>query len=152
MPLRLCAKTGFLVGVVVGMNLAQRRGGEVVGNGRFGYPCHRQYSFTGVCLGASVCRCQFAAQKPRGSGLVRRLLRDQRVAMLQVAEIDQMSMEERLQAMELLWTSITRTPDAVRSPAWHDDLLAGRLAKIERGEGEFLTMDQLKERLQKPAK
>ena len=61
-----------------------------------------------------------------------------------------MSLEERFQAMELLWASISRTPDAVPSPAWHGDVLADRLAKIERGEAEFLTMAQLKERLQNP--
>jgi hypothetical protein len=70
--------------------------------------------------------------------------------MLQPAEIERMSLEERLQAMELLWASITRTPDAVQSPPWHGEVLASRLAKIERGEGEFLTVAQLKERLQKP--
>ena len=71
--------------------------------------------------------------------------------MIQVAEIEQMSLEERLQAMELLWDSLARTPDAMPSPDWHGEVLAMRMAKIERGEGEFLTIRQLKERLQKPA-
>ena len=71
--------------------------------------------------------------------------------MMQTAEIERMSLEERLQAMELLWTSLTRTPDVVPSPAWHGEVLAGRLAKIEGGEGEFLTLSQVRERLQKPA-
>jgi len=61
-----------------------------------------------------------------------------------------MSLEERLQAMELLWSSIARTPEAVDSPDWHNEILAGRLAKMERGEGEFLTLAQLKDRLLKP--
>jgi hypothetical protein len=71
--------------------------------------------------------------------------------MIQAADIQQMSLEEQLQAMELLWASLSRTPNAVPSPDWHGDILAERLAKIERGEGEFLSMRQLKERLQKPA-
>ena len=70
--------------------------------------------------------------------------------MIRVAEIERMSLEERLQAMELLWSSIARTPDAVDSPNWHNDILADRLAKMERGEGEFLTLAQLKDRLLKP--
>jgi len=69
---------------------------------------------------------------------------------IQAAEIEQMSLEERLEAMELLWASLARTPDAVPSPDWHGEVLAARLAKVERGEGEFLTIPQLKERLQKP--
>ena len=71
--------------------------------------------------------------------------------MIQAAEIEQMSLTERLQTMELLWVSLARTPDAVPSPDWHGDILAERMAKIERGEGEFLSIPQLKERLQKPA-
>ena len=71
--------------------------------------------------------------------------------MIQAADIEQMSLEERLQAMELLWASLTRAPDAVPSPDWHGEVLAERVAKIGRGEGEFLTIPQLKERLQNPA-
>ena len=52
--------------------------------------------------------------------------------------------------MELLWASLTRTPDAVPSPGWHGDVLADRLAKIDRGEGEFLRLAQVKARLQNP--
>jgi hypothetical protein len=68
--------------------------------------------------------------------------------MIQAAEIEQMSLEERLQAMELLWTSLAGTPDAVPSPDWHGEVLATRMANIDRGEGEFLSISQLKERLQ----
>ena len=68
--------------------------------------------------------------------------------MIQAAEIERMSLAERLQTMELLWVSLARTPDVVPSPDWHGEVLAARLAKIERGEGEFLTIPQVKERLQ----
>ena len=71
--------------------------------------------------------------------------------MIGAADIEQLSLEERFQAMELLWASITRTPDSVQSPPWHGEVLADRLAKVHRGEGKFLTMGQLKERLQNPA-
>jgi hypothetical protein len=70
--------------------------------------------------------------------------------MIQAADIEQMSLEEQLRAMELLWASLSRRPNAVPSPDWHGDVLAERMAKVERGEGEFLSMQQLKERLQKP--
>ena len=70
--------------------------------------------------------------------------------MIHAADIELMGLEERLQAMELLWASLARTPEKVPSPAWHGEIIAARLARIERGEGEFLTIAQLKERLQKP--
>ena len=71
--------------------------------------------------------------------------------MIQAADIEQMSLEERLKTMELLWTSLARTSEAVPSPDWHGEVIAARLAKIERGEGEFLTIAELKKRLHKPA-
>lgn len=61
-----------------------------------------------------------------------------------------MDLAERLQAMELLWASLTRAPEAVPSPDWHGMVLADRLAKVQRGEGEFLTLAETKARLQKP--
>jgi putative addiction module component (TIGR02574 family) len=70
--------------------------------------------------------------------------------MIQPAEIERMTVDERLQTMELLWTSLARTPEAVPSPSWHGEVLAERLAKIERGEGEFLTLPEVKARLHKP--
>jgi putative addiction module component (TIGR02574 family) len=70
--------------------------------------------------------------------------------MIQAADIERMSLEERLQAMELIWVSLSRTPDQVPSPDWHREVLGARLAKVERGEGKFLSIPQLKERLQKP--
>lgn len=69
--------------------------------------------------------------------------------MIGALEIEQMSRTEKLQAMELLWRSITVEPDKVVSPGWHKKILQKRLAKIEAGKGEFLTLAQVKKRLAK---
>ncbi len=69
--------------------------------------------------------------------------------MLDTAEIEQMSVTERLQAMERLWTSLSRDPAQVESPAWHGTVLKRRLAKVDAGKAEFLTLAQLKKRLGK---
>ena len=42
-------------------------------------------------------------------------------------------------------------PDKLVSPAWHKTILQKRLAKVEAGKGEFLTLAQLKKRLAKRA-
>lgn len=70
--------------------------------------------------------------------------------MIQQADIEQMSLEERLQAMELLWASLARTPEAVPSPDWHGQVLAERLEKVKRGQGRFLSLAEVQARLQKP--
>jgi hypothetical protein len=69
--------------------------------------------------------------------------------MISTAQIQQMSATERLETMELLWKAISHRPEEVQSPAWHQQVLAERTAKIERGEAVFLTINQLKERLKK---
>ena len=37
--------------------------------------------------------------------------------------LDQMSFEEKLQAMEALWEDLSREPDRIESPSWHEDVL-----------------------------
>ena len=69
--------------------------------------------------------------------------------MIAAAEIEQMTVAERLEAMELLWRSISAKPERVVSPTWHGEVLQERLAKIESGQAEFLTIAQLKKRLSK---
>ena len=67
--------------------------------------------------------------------------------MLSKSEIKSMSLTERLQAMELLWRSFSDSEDEVPSPDWHGEVLSERLAKVEAGEGKFLTISELKARL-----
>ena len=69
--------------------------------------------------------------------------------MIGTVEVERMSLAEKLQAMELLWRSMASKPDALESPAWHKKVLSQRLAKVEAGKGEFLTLTQLKKRLAK---
>jgi hypothetical protein len=49
--------------------------------------------------------------------------------------------------MELLWQSLTKEPANIASPDWHAEILEARLAKVVRGEGTFLSLDEVKRRL-----
>jgi hypothetical protein len=57
-----------------------------------------------------------------------------------------MTVEDKLLAMEALWDSLSRHPDAMESPAWHGEVLAERLAALERGEVTLLDLDDVKRR------
>ncbi len=72
------------------------------------------------------------------------------LTMIQAAEIERMTVAERLQAMELLWDSLKPKPEEVPSPSWHAEAVAERLAKVERGEGRFLTLAEVQARLHQP--
>ena len=67
--------------------------------------------------------------------------------MIDLSQIETMSVSERLQAMDQLWDSLNRSDDEIPSPEWHQDVLADRKERARRGEARFLTMDQLRSRL-----
>jgi len=68
--------------------------------------------------------------------------------MIEPAQIEQMNIEERLRAMEMLWDSLGRQSEQVESPAWHGEVLAERRRRAESGESRFLTLEQLRADLQ----
>ncbi len=47
----------------------------------------------------------------------------------------------------LIQKPISKVPDQVPSPKWHQKVISERLNKIQRGEAKFLTLDQVKARL-----
>lgn len=61
-----------------------------------------------------------------------------------LAEIKVMSTIERVREMELLWDSLCHETEEPKSPPWHERTLAKRKAKIDAGEGQFVTLEQLK--------
>ncbi len=66
------------------------------------------------------------------------------------SDIEHMTVAERFQAMEVIWGSFLKSPEEVSSPAWHGQILSERLAKVEAGQGKFLTLEELKGRLGMP--
>ncbi|MDR4509175.1 MAG: addiction module protein [Candidatus Brocadiaceae bacterium] len=60
------------------------------------------------------------------------------------SEIKKMSTVERLQAMEELWDALCHEDKEVESPVWHKEILDERKKKIERGEAEFISIEELK--------
>jgi putative addiction module component (TIGR02574 family) len=59
-------------------------------------------------------------------------------------EIKNMSVIERLQAMEELWNSLCHEEIEIESPEWHKDILEARRKKIVKGEAEFISLEDLK--------
>ena len=67
--------------------------------------------------------------------------------MIDSTQIEKMSVTERLQAMDQLWDSLNRSGEEIPSPDWHQEILADRKARAQRGEAKFLTLAQLRSRL-----
>ncbi|MGH9967610.1 MAG: addiction module protein [Pyrinomonadaceae bacterium] len=61
-------------------------------------------------------------------------------------KIDQMTLEEKLRAMEALWDELCRH-GAVPLPQWHKDVLDERQRLIEQGTAEFVDWETAKKRI-----
>jgi putative addiction module component (TIGR02574 family) len=58
-----------------------------------------------------------------------------------------MSVEEKLQTMENIWASLSANPEAIESPAWHEEELCVREAQIDSGEAKFVDWEKAKEEI-----
>ena len=60
-----------------------------------------------------------------------------------------MTLQEKLDAMESLWEDLVRTPEAIESPAWHKEVLDERLRNLQEGKSQFIDWETAKEALRK---
>jgi hypothetical protein len=63
--------------------------------------------------------------------------------------IEQMTLEEKLRAMEALWEDLCRQPETVAVPQWQKDLLDERERAVERGEARFSSWEEARKRIDK---
>lgn len=50
-----------------------------------------------------------------------------------------------LQTMETIWASLSANPEAIESPAWHEEELRVREARVAAGEAKFVDWEKAKE-------
>lgn len=53
---------------------------------------------------------------------------------MNMAELSRLPLAQRLEAMEVLWESLTHDSNYDPSPEWHADVLAQRVREIEAGQ------------------
>ncbi len=61
-----------------------------------------------------------------------------------ILPLDEMTVEDKLQAMEAIWESLSADPAAIESPAWHEEELRERERKIASGEARFIDWEKAK--------
>ena len=59
-----------------------------------------------------------------------------------------MSQEEKLRAMDVLWSSIVSSSGAYEPPAWHEAVLRERRRRVVEGEETFIPWEEAKRQLQ----
>ncbi len=61
-------------------------------------------------------------------------------------ELEKLSVKDRMILLEKIWSSLKQESDNLESPSWHEDVLAERRRKIESGEAEYVTLEELRRR------
>jgi putative addiction module component (TIGR02574 family) len=62
--------------------------------------------------------------------------------------LNEMTVAEKLQAIEILWDDLSRNAGDIPSPAWHEEVLAAREKQIGEGQAKFLSWDEFREDIQ----
>jgi len=60
-----------------------------------------------------------------------------------------MTLQEKLAAMELLWEDLARSPESIESPAWHKDTLDERRRRVAEGKAKFVDWETAKAEIRK---
>ncbi|MDD2558885.1 MAG: addiction module protein [Desulfuromonadaceae bacterium] len=59
--------------------------------------------------------------------------------------LNDMSLAEKLQAMEEIWNDLAGASSAISSPEWHADILRTRELRITAGEADFVEIAAAKQ-------
>ena len=62
-------------------------------------------------------------------------------------QIGQMTLEEKLRAMEALWDDLCRREEDIPLPQWHKDLLDERQRLVREGKAKFVDWETAKKRI-----
>ena len=63
--------------------------------------------------------------------------------------LDEMTLSEKLAAMELLWEDISASPEQFDSPSWHKNVLDERRRRIAEGQAKFVDWEAAKAEIRK---
>lgn len=66
---------------------------------------------------------------------------------MSVIQIDQMTLEEKLLAMESLWDDLCRREESMPMLQWHKDLLDERERLVREGKARFADWETAKRRI-----
>ncbi len=66
--------------------------------------------------------------------------------------LDQMTVEEKLHAMETLWSDLCRDEQNIPVPQWHKDLLDERERLVNAGKAKFTDWETAKKNISKLAR
>ncbi len=61
--------------------------------------------------------------------------------------LNQMTVDEKLRAMEQIWADLSRNEAELPSPPWHRDVLEAREARLRQGTERIVEWEEAKRRI-----
>ncbi len=69
--------------------------------------------------------------------------------MSKTLSLKEMTLHEKLAAMELLWDDLARCPESVEFSTWHKDILDERHQRVADAEAHFTALETAKTEIRK---
>lgn len=69
-----------------------------------------------------------------------------------VLPLEQMTIEEKLRALERIWVDLCRVETTVPSPLWHRDVLQAREARLLNDQDQFTSWEEAKQHIRDSTK
>lgn len=63
--------------------------------------------------------------------------------------LETMTISDKLQMMEAIWSNLIQVSQEIPSPAWHRDVLAARMERVNKGESTYSDWADVKARIRK---
>lgn len=67
--------------------------------------------------------------------------------MATVLPLDKMTVAEKLRVIEEVWADLSREPESIPSPSWHEEVLTEREQKASEGTATFSDWSAAKQRI-----
>ena len=67
--------------------------------------------------------------------------------MSSVLNLEKMSAEEKLRALDEIWSDLLRNPDQIPFQQWHKDLLDERQRMVAEGKADYIPWEQAKKEI-----
>ena len=64
-----------------------------------------------------------------------------------VIPLEQMSVEEKLRAMETIWDDLIKKADSIPSPTWHENVLNEREQQLKISDEKFIDWNAAKKKI-----
>jgi hypothetical protein len=69
--------------------------------------------------------------------------------MVMTLPLETMTISDKLQMMETIWNNLIQVSQEMPSPAWHRDVLAARMERVNKGESTYSDWAEVKAWLHK---